>query len=270
MGELKPGAGEGVGELLGVREKAAGDFFVSGIGTQGDVAGEHRRAMFLSGIIGIGDGRGSVFGDPLVGAGRALSEHPFVAEKVFEVIIAPAYSDDALSILKVKPNRIILVQKNVKFSTSTFRTLLNGVIIQDKDFKTETASDFTTVTSKSPKEQEIKDLIFANKLVKHTKSNTIVFAKNNTLVSSGTGQTSRVDALRQGVEKAKSFGFDLKGAVMASDAFFPFADCVEIAHKVGIDTVIQPGGSIKDKDSIEYCNAKGMSMVFTGTRHFKH
>ena len=135
-----------------------------------------------------------------------------------------------------------MVQKNVKFSTLTSRTLLNGVIVQDKDFKTETASDFTTVTSKSPKEQEIKDLIFANKLVKHTKSNTIVFAKNNTLVSSGTGQTSRVDALRQGVEKAKSFGFDLKGAVMASDAFFPFPDCVELAHKAGITAVVQPGG----------------------------
>ena len=188
----------------------------------------------------------------------------------FEVIIAPTYSDDALSILKVKPNRIILVQKNVKFSTSTFRTLLNGVIVQDKDFKTEAASNFTTVTSKSPKEQEIKDLIFANKLVKHTKSNTIVFAKNNTLVSSGTGQTSRVDALRQGVEKAKSFGFDLKGAVMASDAFFPFPDCVELAHKAGITAVVQPGGSIKDKDSIDYCNAHGLAMVFTGTRHFKH
>jgi phosphoribosylaminoimidazolecarboxamide formyltransferase/IMP cyclohydrolase len=163
-----------------------------------------------------------------------------------------------------------LVQKNVKFSTSTFRTLLNGVIIQDKDFKTETASDFTTVTSKSPKEQEIKDLIFANKLVKHTKSNTIVFAKNNTLVSSGTGQTSRVDALRQGVEKAKSFGFDLKGAVMASDAFFPFPDCVEIAGNVGVNAVVQPGGSIKDQASIDYCNANGIAMYMTGTRHFKH
>jgi phosphoribosylaminoimidazolecarboxamide formyltransferase/IMP cyclohydrolase len=188
----------------------------------------------------------------------------------FEVIIAPSYSEDALTILKVKPNRIILVQKKVKFSSTTFRTLLNGVIVQDKDFKTETATDFTTVTNTSPKEQEIKDLIFANKLVKHTKSNTIVFAKNNTLVASGTGQTSRVDALRQGVEKAKSFGFDLKGAVMSSDAFFPFPDCVELAHKAGITAVVQPGGSIKDKDSIDYCNAHGLSMVFTGTRHFKH
>lgn len=188
----------------------------------------------------------------------------------FEVIIAPSYSEDALNVLKVKPNRIILVQKKVKFSSTTFRTLLNGVIVQDKDFKTEIASDFTTVTKTSPKEQEIKDLIFANKLVKHTKSNTIVFAKNNTLVSSGTGQTSRVDALRQGIEKAKSFGFDLNGAVMASDAFFPFPDCVELAHKAGITAVVQPGGSIKDKDSIDYCNAHGLSMVFTGTRHFKH
>ena len=188
----------------------------------------------------------------------------------FEVIIAPSYSEDALTVLKVKPNRIILVQKKVKFASETFRTLLNGVIVQDKDFKTEIASDFTTVTKTSPKEQEIKDLIFANKLVKHTKSNTIVFAKNNTLVSSGTGQTSRVDALRQGVEKAKSFGFDLNGAVMASDAFFPFPDCVELAHKAGITAVVQPGGSIKDRDSIDYCNAHGLSMVFTGTRHFKH
>ncbi len=188
----------------------------------------------------------------------------------FEVIIAPSYSEDALSILKVKPNRIILVQKKVKFASTTFRTLLNGVIVQDKDFKTETAGDFNTVTTKSPIEQEIKDLIFANKLVKHTKSNTIVFAKNNTLIASGTGQTSRVDALRQGVEKAKSFGFDLKGAVMASDAFFPFSDCVELAHKAGITAVVQPGGSIKDKDSIDYCNAHGLAMVFTGTRHFKH
>jgi phosphoribosylaminoimidazolecarboxamide formyltransferase/IMP cyclohydrolase len=188
----------------------------------------------------------------------------------FEVIIAPSYHDDALTILKTKPNRIILVQKKVTFSATTFRTLLNGVITQDKDFKTEEATDFTSVTTKSPNQQEIKDLIFANKLVKHTKSNTIVFAKNNTLVASGTGQTSRVDALKQAVEKAKSFGFDLSGAVMASDAFFPFPDCVELADKAGITAVVQPGGSIKDKDSIEYCNAHGLAMVFTGTRHFKH
>jgi phosphoribosylaminoimidazolecarboxamide formyltransferase/IMP cyclohydrolase len=187
-----------------------------------------------------------------------------------EVVIAPAYNEDALAILKSKPNRIILIQNKVELSNTTFRTLLNGVIEQDKDFKTEVAGDLKSVTTTSPTEAEIKDLIFANKLVKHTKSNTIVFAKNGQLLASGTGQTSRVDALRQAVTKAQSFGFSLKGAVMASDAFFPFADCVELANQAGITAVIQPGGSIKDKDSIEYCNAHGMSMVFTGTRHFKH
>lgn len=150
------------------------------------------------------------------------------------------------------------------------RTLLNGIVEQDKDSVTETNANLTTVTHVAPTEAQLKDLLFANKLAKHTKSNTIVIVKNNQLLASGTGQTSRVDALKHAISKALSFGFDLKGAVMASDAFFPFADCVEIAHKIGIDTVIQPGGSIKDKDSIEYCNAKGMSMVFTGTRHFKH
>jgi phosphoribosylaminoimidazolecarboxamide formyltransferase/IMP cyclohydrolase len=150
------------------------------------------------------------------------------------------------------------------------RTLLNGVVEQDKDSVTETNANLTTVTNVAPSEAQLKDLLFANKLAKHTKSNTIVIVKNNQLLASGTGQTSRVDALKHAISKALNFGFDLKGAVMASDAFFPFADCVEIAHKIGIDTVIQPGGSIKDKDSIEYCNAKGMSMVFTGTRHFKH
>ena len=150
------------------------------------------------------------------------------------------------------------------------RTLLNGIIEQDKDLKTETESDLKPVTTKTPTAAEIKDLLFANKLVKHTKSNTIVLAKNGQLLASGTGQTSRVDALKQAIVKAQSFNFDLKGAVMASDAFFPFPDCVEIAHKAGITAVIQPGGSIKDKDSIEYCNNNGLSMVFTGTRHFKH
>ena len=148
--------------------------------------------------------------------------------------------------------------------------MLNGVIEQDKDVVSETTDNLTVVTTLAPTESQIKDLLFANKLAKHTKSNTIVIAKNNQLIASGTGQTSRVDALKQAINKAVSFGFDLKGAVMASDAFFPFADCVEIAHQVGIDTVIQPGGSIKDKDSIEYCNNNDMSMVFTGTRHFKH
>ena len=188
----------------------------------------------------------------------------------FEVVIAPSYDDKALEILKSKPNRIILVQKKVELPAKSFRTLLNGVIEQDKDLKTELLSDLNPVTEKKVSSIEIDDLLFANKLVKHTKSNTIVIAKGKQLLASGTGQTSRVDALRQAITKAKSFNFDLKGAVMASDAFFPFADCVEIAHNEGIDTVIQPGGSIKDKDSIEYCNKNNMAMVFTGTRHFKH
>lgn len=188
----------------------------------------------------------------------------------FEVIIAPAYNEKALEILKSKSNRIILVQKEVKISGKSFRTLLNGVIEQDKDLKTETAADMQTATKVSPTKEEQKDLEFANKIVKHTKSNTIVLAKNNQLLASGVGQTSRVDALEQAIVKANKFGFDLKGAVMASDAFFPFPDCVEIAHKAGITSVIQPGGSIKDKDSIAYCDASGMSMVMTGTRHFKH
>lgn len=187
-----------------------------------------------------------------------------------EVVIAPSYADDALALLKSKPNRVILVQKPASLANSAFRTLLNGVIEQDKDLRTETAADLKAVTNTSPSEKEIADLLFANKLVKHTKSNTIVLAKNGQLLASGTGQTSRVDALRQAIAKAQSFNFDLKGAVMASDAFFPFPDCVEIAHNAGITAVVQPGGSIKDKESIDYCNAHGMSMVMTGTRHFKH
>jgi phosphoribosylaminoimidazolecarboxamide formyltransferase/IMP cyclohydrolase len=188
----------------------------------------------------------------------------------FEVIIAPAYDAKALELFKSKPNRIILEQKQTQVSSKSFRTLLNGVIEQDKDLKTETINDLQTVTKVAPTEAEKRDLIFANKLVKHTKSNTIVLAKNNQLLASGVGQTSRVDALKQAIVKADSFGFSLKGAVMASDAFFPFPDCVEIAHKAGISSVIQPGGSIKDKDSIAYCDANGLSMVMTGTRHFKH
>ncbi len=187
-----------------------------------------------------------------------------------EVIIAPAYEVKAIELLKSKPNRIILQQKKVEFAPKSFRTLLNGVIEQDKDSKTETKTDMQTVTKTSPTADELCDLEFANKIVKHTKSNTIVLAKNNQLLASGVGQTSRVDALQQAIVKANNFGFDLKGSVMASDAFFPFPDCVEIAHKAGITAVIQPGGSIKDKDSIAYCDANGVSMVMTGTRHFKH
>ncbi len=188
----------------------------------------------------------------------------------FEVIIAPSYDAKAIELLKSKPNRIILQQKNATLSNKSFRTLLNGVIEQDKDLKTEVISDMQTVTKTAPSNDELRDLVFANKLVKHTKSNTIVLAKNNQLLASGVGQTSRVDALKQAIIKAESFGFDLKGAVMASDAFFPFPDCVEIAHNAGITAVIQPGGSIKDKDSVSYCDNNNVSMVMTGTRHFKH
>ena len=187
-----------------------------------------------------------------------------------EVIIAPAYDVKAIELLKSKPNRIILQQKNVVLAAKSFRTLLNGVIEQDKDSKTEKHTDMQTVTKTSPSADELRDLEFANKIVKHTKSNTIVLAKNNQLLASGVGQTSRVDALQQAIVKANNFGFDLKGSVMASDAFFPFPDCVEIADKAGVTAVVQPGGSIKDKDSIAYCDANGVSMVMTGTRHFKH
>ncbi len=175
-----------------------------------------------------------------------------------------------MAILQEKKNRIILVQKQIELPKKHFRTVLNGVLEQDKDLKTANRSNFIAVTKKQPTAQEIIDLEFANKLVKHTKSNTIVFAKNEQLLASGTGQTSRVDALNQAIVKAKAFGFDLKGAVMSSDAFFPFPDCVEIAEKAGITAVVQPGGSIKDKESIDYCNAHHMAMVTTGIRHFRH
>lgn len=199
-----------------------------------------------------------------------LATATLINELFCEVIIAPAFNDDALELLKSKKNRILLIQKEVALPTKQFRTLLNGIIEQDKDLLTEDKSNFTPKTTKVPTEQEITDLIFANKLVKHTKSNTIVLAINGQLIASGTGQTSRVDALRQAIEKAKSFGFDLQGAVMASDAFFPFPDCVEIAYNAGITAVVQPGGSIKDELSIDFCNKVGMAMVFTGNRHFKH
>ena len=213
----------------------------------------------------------SAFGGILISNTEIDFETAEEIHKLFcEVVIAPSYSNTALTLLKSKNNRIILVQKTTVLPNKQIRTLLNGVIEQDKDVVSETTDNLTVVTTLAPTESQIKDLLFANKLAKHTKSNTIVIAKNNQLIASGTGQTSRVDALKQAINKAVSFGFDLKGAVMASDAFFPFADCVEIAHQVGIDTVIQPGGSIKDKDSIEYCNNNGMSMLFTGTRHFKH
>lgn len=217
-------------------------------------------------------------GDPVSAFGGVIITNREVdettAEEInklfFEIILAPSYSDSALELLKSKKNRIILQKKSYLFQDKQFRSLLNGVIEQDRDGKTESSEDLEVVTDRSPEPTEIEDIIFANKIVKHTKSNTIVLAKNKQLIGSGTGQTSRVDALRQAIEKARSFELGLEGAVMASDAFFPFADSVEIANKAGITAVIQPGGSIRDKDSIEFCNSAGMSMVFTGTRHFKH
>ena len=187
-----------------------------------------------------------------------------------EVVIAPSFSEDALTVLKSKKNRILLVLKTFVMPKTTVRSCLNGVLVQDKDHLTDTVENLSYVTNNKPSESELEDLIFASKICKHTKSNTIVLAKNKQLCASGTGQTSRVDALNQAVHKANSFGFDLKGAVMASDAFFPFPDCVEIADNAGITAVIQPGGSIKDELSIKYCNENEVSMVFTGTRHFKH
>jgi phosphoribosylaminoimidazolecarboxamide formyltransferase/IMP cyclohydrolase len=187
-----------------------------------------------------------------------------------EVVIAPSYETEAITILEEKKNRIILVQKEVELPNKQVRTCLNGLLVQDKNFITDSKSDLKTVTNTEPTAQEIEDLLFASKICKNTKSNTIVFAKNKTLIASGTGQTSRVDALKQAIEKAHTFGFDLDGAVMASDAFFPFPDCVEIAKEAGINAVIQPGGSIKDELSIDYCNKNKVAMVFTGTRHFKH
>ena len=188
----------------------------------------------------------------------------------FEIIIAPSYSSEAMEILKQKKNRIILVIKDFDLPGKQFRSLLNGAIVQDRDTSTEKAENLKTVTERAPSAQEVNDLVFANKLVKHTKSNAIVLAKNNQLVASGVGQTSRVDALKQAIEKAKGFGFELEGAVLASDAFFPFPDCVEIADKEGITAVIQPVGSIRDQESIDYCDQHDMAMVVTGKRHFKH
>lgn len=193
-----------------------------------------------------------------------------IHELFCEVVIAPGFSEDALAILKGKKNRILLILKEVPLPQTIVRSCLNGFLVQEKDAKTDTAAGLQYVTEKKPSEQELEDLLFASKICKHTKSNTIVLAKNRQLCASGTGQTSRVDALNQAIHKAKSFGFDLRGSVMASDAFFPFPDCVEIAHKSGIASVIQPGGSIKDQLSIDYCNENKVAMVMTGTRHFKH
>lgn len=188
----------------------------------------------------------------------------------FEVLIAPSYHPEAIELFKTKKNRVILQRNHVELSPKQFKTLLNGVIEQDKDLIIEGTDQMVTVTEKSPSAAELKDLFFANKIVKHTKSNTIVFVKDNTLLASGVGQTSRVDALKQAIVKAAAFNFSLIGSVMASDAFFPFPDCVEIAAEAGITAVLQPGGSIKDADSINMANEKGIAMVTTGIRHFKH
>jgi phosphoribosylaminoimidazolecarboxamide formyltransferase/IMP cyclohydrolase len=187
-----------------------------------------------------------------------------------EVVIAPSYEQEALAILKGKKNRVILIQKGFELPKQIVRTSLNGLLIQDKDDKTDALEDLSYATNNKPTDKELEDLLFASKICKHTKSNTIVLVKNKQLLASGTGQTSRVDALRQAIEKAINFNFNLEGAAMASDAFFPFPDCVEIADKAGITNVIQPGGSIKDQLTIDYCNKNNVSMVMTGTRHFKH
>jgi len=188
----------------------------------------------------------------------------------FEILIAPKYDEDALALLNTKKNRIVLKRKPCALPDRQFKSLLNGVLVQDRDQKMVTADELKTVTKVAPTPAEIRDLIYANKIVKHTKSNTIVFAKDGQLIASGVGQTSRVDALKQAIEKAKSFGFSVEGSAMASDAFFPFPDCVEIALNAGVRAVIQPGGSIKDQESIDFCDKNGMTMVLTGFRHFKH
>lgn len=213
----------------------------------------------------------SAFGGILITNGKVEADAAEEINQLFcEVVIAPAYSPDALEILQSKKNRIILQKKEIELPTHQVRTALNGVLWQQKDHSIEGKRDMNAVTKQSPREAELADLEFALKICKHTKSNTIVLAKDKQLIASGTGQTSRVDALKQAIEKARAFQFDLNGAVMASDAFFPFADSVEIANNAGIKAVVQPGGSVRDQETIDYCNAHEMRMVFTGVRHFKH
>ena len=217
-------------------------------------------------------------GDPVSAFGGILISNVEIdkstAEEIHdlfcEVVIAPSFSKEAQTILEGKKNRILLVQHDIELPKTTVRTCLNGALVQERDNITDAIEHLSNATNNKPTQNELEDLIFASKICKHTKSNTIVLAKNKQLCASGTGQTSRVDALNQAIHKAQSFNFDLKGAVMASDAFFPFPDCVEIAKNAGITAVIQPGGSIKDQLSIDYCNENNVSMVFTGTRHFKH
>lgn len=213
----------------------------------------------------------SAFGGVLICNGEVTEEAAEEMNKIFfEVVIAPSYTEKALEILKQKKNRIILIQKSPLNEKMQFRSCLNGALGQERDLKIETPEDLKQATTRVVTPEQVKDLLFANKIVKNSKSNAIVLAKGEQLLASGVGQTSRVDALKQAIAKAHSFGFDLHGAVMASDAFFPFADCVEIAHEAGVEAVIQPGGSIRDNDTVEYCNANNMAMVITGFRHFKH
>jgi phosphoribosylaminoimidazolecarboxamide formyltransferase/IMP cyclohydrolase len=199
-----------------------------------------------------------------------LSAAEEINKLFFEILIAPAYADDALNLLKSKKNRMILLQKAELSESRQSKTILNGVIEQDLDLKTDTEQDLKVVTKKAPTPSEIRALLFASKICKHTKSNTIILANEGQLLASGVGQTSRVDSLKQAIEKAATFGFTLQGSVMASDAFFPFPDCVDIAAQYGVRAVIQPGGSVRDQDSITVCDQHDMSMVFTGIRHFKH
>ncbi len=222
--------------------------------------------------------KAALAGDPVSAYGGVLITNAIIDQETaaqvnllfFEIIVAPGFEKNALELLKSKKNRIILQVKSFDSQTKQFRTILNGVLQQDRDLKSETSADFRVVTQTEPGSIAVKDLVFANIIVKHSKSNAIVLAKGEQLLGSGVGQTSRVDAVKHAIEKANAFGLDLNGAVMASDAFFPFADSVEIAHKAGITVVIQPGGSVRDEDTIEYCNKNNLSMVFTGTRHFKH
>ncbi|RYD81384.1 MAG: bifunctional phosphoribosylaminoimidazolecarboxamide formyltransferase/IMP cyclohydrolase, partial [Sphingobacteriales bacterium] len=234
-----------------------------GVATGENLADAYRRAFEADTV--------SAFGGIIAFNRKVDVETATELDKLFfEVCTAPEYEQEALDILTRKKNRMILKVKNLKRPELHSKTILNGLLVQDQDSKVETEADFTYATEQKPTEQQIDDLLFANKIAKHAKSNTIVLAKNRQLRGIGVGQTSRVDALEQAIDKAKRFNLSVDGAAMASDAFFPFPDCVEIAHKAGISSVIHPGGSIRDKDSIDYCNQNGMAMVLTGFRHFKH
>ena len=222
--------------------------------------------------------RDALAGDPVSAFGGVIISNQSITAAVaeaidqifFEILMAPDFEEEALAILKKKKKRILLRSKNLKLPRKLYRSALNGFLVQERDLAVDAHKAWEVATERGPSEAEIKDLEFAARICKHTKSNTIVLAKGEQLIAAGTGQTSRVDALKQAIAKAENFEFDLKGAVMASDAFFPFADCVEIASTVGISAVVQPGGSIRDQESINFCNQKNMAMVMTGTRHFKH